>query len=101
MQSRLISLTSRRAAAYKGIYSLLLAKGARDWMYDQALDKVQYSALLVDIHHIFPYKWCVDNQIDYAKRESIVNKTPLAAKNRALDRLNQPAPAIRPAKRQR
>lgn len=79
VQSRLLSLTSRRAAAYKGIYSLILAKGARDWMYDQALDKVQYADLSVDIHHIFPYKWCVENGIDAVLRDSIVNKTAIAA----------------------
>jgi len=32
----------------------------------------------VDIHHIFPYKWCIDNKIDPEQRESIVNKTPLS-----------------------
>ncbi|MEI2640958.1 MAG: hypothetical protein V9G10_01120 [Candidatus Nanopelagicales bacterium] len=27
-------------------------------MEDKALDKVQYVSLAVDIHHIFPQKWC-------------------------------------------
>ncbi len=85
VQSRLLSLTTRRAAAYKGIYSLVLAKGARDWMYDKALDKVQYVNLAVDIHHIFPYQWCLENGIDPARRDSIVNKTAIAAStNRAI-----------------
>jgi hypothetical protein len=48
-------------------------------MYDQALDKVQYVNLSVDIHHVFPQKWCNDHGIDDERRESIVNKTPLAA----------------------
>lgn len=79
VESRLHSLRTRNAAAYKGIYALQLAKGARDWMYDKALDKVQYADLNVDIHHIFPQKWCADNDIDDDRRESIVNKTPLSA----------------------
>lgn len=83
--SRLLSLRTRNAAAYKGIYALMLAEGARDWMYDKALDKVQYTALAVDIHHIFPYRWCLDNDVDPSRRESIVNKTPLSADtNRAI-----------------
>ncbi len=57
----------------------MLGNGARDWMDDQALDKVQYVNLAVDIHHIFPQKWCIDNKIDDEHRESIVNKTPLSA----------------------
>lgn len=84
-ESRLYSLRTRNAAAYKGIYILLLQHGARDWMNDQAFDKVQYAQLSVDIHHVFPYKWCLDNNIDMARRESIVNKTPLSAQtNRTI-----------------
>ncbi|GAA4196920.1 GmrSD restriction endonuclease domain-containing protein [Microbispora amethystogenes] len=83
--SRLLSLRTRNAAAYKGIYALVLSQGAKDWMYDKALDKVQYVALAVDIHHIFPSKWCLDHDIDPMERESIVNKTPLSAEtNRAI-----------------
>lgn len=83
--SRLLTLRTRNAAAYKGIYALILAQGARDWMYDQALDKVQYVNLAVDIHHVFPHRWCLDHSIDTAYRESIVNKTPLSATtNRAI-----------------
>ena len=92
VESRLHSLRTRNAAAYKGIYALLLGQGARDRMYDQAYDKVQYASLAVDVHHVFPQKWCADHQIDEERRESIVNKTPLAAAtNRAI---GGAAPAI-------
>lgn len=79
VESRLHSLRTRLAAAYKGVYALLLGNGAHDWMTGQALDKVQYANLSVDIHHIFPRKWCLDHGIDDERRESIVNKTPLSA----------------------
>lgn len=79
VESRLLSLHSRRAAAYKGIAALVLAQGARDWMEDKALDKVQYVDLAVDIHHIFPKAWCGTNKVDYERRESIVNKTAIGA----------------------
>ncbi len=79
VESRLHSLRTRGAAAYKGIYAILLGNGARDWLHDQAFDKVQYVNLAVDIHHIFPKKWCTENEIDDERRESIVNKTPLSA----------------------
>ncbi len=85
VEYRLHSLRTRGAAAYKGIYALLLGNGAHDWMKGQALDKVQYVNLAVDIHHIFPQKWCLDNKIDDERRESIVNKTPLSAEtNRTI-----------------
>lgn len=79
VESRLHSLRTRLAAAYRGIYALLLANEARDWMEDKALDKVQYADLAVDIHHIFPQKWCRENLIDDERRESIVNKTAIGA----------------------
>lgn len=79
VESRLHSLRTRGAAAYKGIYALLLGNEARDWMEDRALDKVQYVNLAVDIHHIFPQKWCNDHGIDDEHRESIVNKTAISA----------------------
>jgi hypothetical protein len=80
VESRLHSLRTRNAAAYKGIYALLLANQARDWMEDKALDKVQYKDLKVDIHHIFPKHWCNANGIDDEHRESIVNKTAISAR---------------------
>lgn len=84
VESRLHSLRTRGAAAYKGIHALIVADAA-DWMYDKKFDKVQYVDMAVDIHHIFPYKWCVDHAIDDERRESIVNKTPLsAATNRRI-----------------
>ena len=78
VESRLHSLRTRNAAAYKGIYALLLTNEARDWMRDKALDKAQYASLKVDIHHIFPQHWCQQHDIDDERRESIVNKTAIA-----------------------
>jgi len=54
-------------------------------MEDKALDKVQYIDLGVDIHHVFPQKWCNDNGIDDESRESIINKTTISARtNRVI-----------------
>ena len=85
VESRLLSLRTRNAAAYKGIAALILAQGARDWMEDKALDKVQYIDLAVDIHHIFPQRWCNAANIEDEFRESIVNKTAIGARtNRTI-----------------
>lgn len=85
VESRLHSLRTRNAAAYKGIYALLLENQARDWMEDKRLDLVQHRELAVDIHHIFPKKWCNENGVDDEYRESIVNKTAISARtNRSI-----------------
>lgn len=85
VESRLHSLRTRNAAAYKGIYALMLGRSPHDWIEDKEFDKVQYADLAVDIHHIFPQNWCNENAIDDEHRESIVNKTALAAStNRSI-----------------
>lgn len=85
VESRLLSLRTRNAAAYKGIAALILSRGARDWMEAKELDKVQHKDLAVDIHHVFPQKWCNDQGIDEQRRESIVNKTTISARtNRVI-----------------
>jgi hypothetical protein len=78
-ESRLLSLRTRQSAAYKGLHALLMATGAKDWKFHKTFDRNQYLNLDVDIHHVFPKKWCDDNGVTPALRESIVNKTPLAA----------------------
>lgn len=85
VENRLYTLQTRNSAAYKGIYALTIGQGAKDWIRDVSFDKVQYSALATDIHHIFPKKWCEDQKLDKAWWNSIVNKTPLAYDtNRAI-----------------
>ena len=75
---RLLTLKSRNSAAYKGIYALLMAGGCRDWLENKKLDWAVFLEYKVDIHHIFPKRWCLKNDIDGHKRESIVNKTALS-----------------------
>ena len=69
----------------KGMYALLMRGGSKDWLYDQDITIASHHGLAVDIHHIFPKKWCEDNKIDDLRRESIVNKTAIsAATNRKI-----------------
>ena len=76
---RLLTLRTRNSAAYKGIYALLMRGGSKDWLYDQDITIASHHSLAVDIHHIFPKKWCADNNIDDLRRESVVNKTAISA----------------------
>lgn len=82
---RLLTLRTRNSAAYKGVYALLMRGGSKDWLYDQDITIASHHSLAVDIHHVFPKKWCLDNKADDLKRESIVNKTAIsAATNRKI-----------------
>lgn len=91
-ESRLHSMRTRNSAAYKGVYALLMAQDTRDWMLNQPFTKADFLTMQVDIHHIFPKAWCAKNGIDDARRESIVNKTPMAKKTNI--RLSGNAPSL-------
>jgi hypothetical protein len=77
-EERLLTLRTRNSAAYKGIYALLMRGGGLDWMESKELRMAVFFKYKVDIHHIFPKAWCIKNDVDDLRRESIVNKTALS-----------------------
>lgn len=82
---RLTTMRSRNSAAYKGLYALLMRDGALDFRTGEPVTIATYVQSRIDIHHIFPQKWCRDNHIDGGLMDSIVNKTPIsAATNQAI-----------------
>lgn len=81
---RLLTLRTRNSAAYKGISALLMRDGGRDFRTGDPLQAQLYFDDRVDIHHIFPKKWCEANGIDRGRMDSIVNKTPIAARTNGI-----------------
>jgi hypothetical protein len=77
--TRLLSLQSRLAAAYKGFTALLMKSGSRDFVTGTPIDLNTYFNNAVDIHHVFPRAWCEGQKLPREKWNSIVNKAPLAA----------------------
>ena len=83
--TRLLSLQSRLAAAYKGLAALLMQQGGRDFITGMPIDLHTYFERNIDIHHVFPRKWCEDAKLPREKWNSVVNKAPLAAEtNRSI-----------------
>lgn len=77
--TRLLSLQSRLAAAYKGLAALLMKHGGRDFVSGTPIDLNTYFNNAIDIHHIFPRAWCEKQKLPKEKWNSVVNKAPLAA----------------------
>lgn len=75
---RLQTMRMRISAAYKGVNALLMKAGAQDFRSGQKFDHTMFFGENVDIHHIFPRKWCEENGIKPQVYDSIINKTPLA-----------------------
>lgn len=81
---RLWTMRMRLSAAYKGVNALLMVEGARDFRSGQEYADAVFFDEGVDIHHIFPQKWCQNAGIDRAEYDSIVNKTPLSARTNRI-----------------
>ena len=79
-QERFDTLRSRLSAAYKGIHVLLLREGARDWFWKSTIQDLDLDEVRLDIHHIFPRKWCEAQGIPRDVYDSILNKTVLSYK---------------------
>jgi hypothetical protein len=75
---RLKTMRMRLSAAYKGVNALLMKEGAQDFRSGQKFDHTVFFGENVDIHHIFPKKWCDEHKIRPEIYDSIINKTPLS-----------------------
>lgn len=82
---RLDSLRTRNSAAYKGIHILVLRNGSRDWFWKASIRDLETDEVNLDIHHIFPKKWCLDRKIPAERYDSILNKATISYKaNRSI-----------------
>lgn len=77
---RFYSLRSRLSAAYKGINTLILRDGARDFFWQMTVKALDEQDINLDIHHIFPKKWCQDRGMEWKDFDYILNKTPISFK---------------------
>ncbi len=83
--TRLLGLSTRNSAAYKGLFSLMVKQGSHDFKNANPIAHTMGFSLPVDIHHIFPRAWCSNNGVDYSTSNSVVNKAPLTSEtNRML-----------------
>jgi hypothetical protein len=78
--NRLLTLRTRNSSAYKGIYALLMRDGGRDFRTGEPIEAQTFFDDKVDIHHIFPEKWCKTARLNPGIYNSVINKTPLAAR---------------------
>jgi len=82
--ARLHTMRTRLSAAYKGVNALLLGAGAQDFRTTDELTMASYFDDAIDIHHVFPQRWCAEHRIEPTLMDSIINKTPLAARTNRI-----------------
>lgn len=82
---RLLSMQTRNSAAYKGVMALILQDSPLDFMSADKMDIASYLDENTDIHHIFPANYCSQQDYDWQRWNSVVNKTPIyASTNRSI-----------------
>lgn len=78
--NRLLTLRTRNSSAYKGLYALLMRDGGRDFRTGEPIEAQTFFDDKVDIHHIFPERWCKEAGIEPGTYNSVINKTALSAR---------------------
>lgn len=76
---RLLRLTTRNSAAYKGLHALQMCGGSRDFLSGATIDHKVFHDDSIDIHHIFPSDWCQRQDDERIRKfaDTAVNKTAI------------------------
>ncbi len=82
--TRLLTLRTRNSAAYKGLYALQMLRGGRDFRTGKPIDVHAYFDDNIDVHHLFPKKWCNGNGVPPEIADSVVNKTAVDARTNKI-----------------
>ena len=77
---RLLTLRTRNSAAYKGLYALLMHDEGADFRTGEPIAAQTVFDDEIDIHHIFPRRWCETEDIEPGTYNSIINKTAISAR---------------------
>ena len=77
---RLLTLRTRNSAAYKGLHALLMRDGCRDFRTGEPIEAQSFFDDMIDIHHIFPERWCKYKSIEPTTYNSVINKTAISAR---------------------
>ncbi len=88
--SRLYTLRTRNSAAYKGIYARLLLDGCQDFISGDEITLQAYFDEKIDIHHIFPKKFCISKGIVQKEYDCIINKTAISSRSNKIIGGNAP-----------
>ena len=78
-EGKFTELKDRTKDTFKAVYALLLQHECRDFVKGDKVSTMTHVADAVEVHHIFPKKWCENEGIEASIYDTIINKTPLSA----------------------
>ena len=89
--SRLLFLKTRASAAYKGIMSLIFKNGAKDFLTGNVMSTEAAFMESIDVHHIFPKKYCKKRGFNADAVDSVANRTPISSDTNKIIGGNAPS----------
>lgn len=78
--ARLLFLKTKASGAYKGIMSLIFKNGAKDFLTGEVMSTKAAFMESIDVHHIFPKKYCNERGFNAEAADSVANRTPISGK---------------------
>lgn len=93
-QSRLISATPE-TGVYRGLYSLLMSRGARDWRTAEPFSADNFEALHPGFRPVFPRPFLDSIGADPLLAESVLNRTPMGRRTEVVIEGNEPKRYLR------
>ncbi len=89
LQSRLLT-AGAESGVYRGLWALIMARGARDWRTGLAFDETTFADLEPRFNTVFPRAWCDMHGVDAGLAESVLNRTPMGIRTKMLIEDNGP-----------
>ena len=75
---------------YRGLFALLMARGARDWRTGKAFDEETVAELCPRFHTVFPPVYLQRMGVDAQASESVLNRTPMGRRTDVVIENNEP-----------
>ena len=88
---KLLNAKKLQSAVYKGLVSIIFKNGAKDFIAGKNMGSSANYAEGIDMHHIFPKKFCEAQKFSKDKYENIANKTLILAGTNRIIGSNAPS----------
>lgn len=80
LESRLLT-AEEDSGVYRGLFALLMSRGARDWRTGKPFDATTVDELEPGFHQVFPEGFCRVHNVDPELADSVLNRTPLGKRS--------------------
>ena len=88
-ESRLLTADAK-SGVYRGLFALLMARGARDWRTGKPFNRETFGELHPSFVTVFPPQFCTSIHADPAAMESVLNRTPMGRRTEVVIEGNEP-----------